>query len=210
MFGNEVSAFALNGTVLIDGGDHGNGKIWLRTGTGTISVRMAILNNGNVGIGTTTPGGQFELSLDQGRKPGGGTWTTTSDERLKNIEGIYAKGLQEILQLQPITYRYKNVGDRQFADPVLRTLNVGFSAQDVQRIFPEAVGVDNDGYLNFNMHSILVAYVNAFKEKQMEIEQVRSKNEELEIENKDIRSKYLLLRSDMDTVKGILELETEK
>ncbi len=33
------------------------------------ATRMVIDLAGNVGIGTTTPGGQFELSLDQGRKP---------------------------------------------------------------------------------------------------------------------------------------------
>jgi hypothetical protein len=135
--------------------------------------------SGKVGIGTTAPGGQFELSLDQGRKPSTNTWTTTSDARLKNIEGAYTKGLKEILQLQPITYHYKNVGERKFKDEVLNTLNVGFSAQDVQKIFPEAVGIDPDGYLNFNMHSILVAYVNAIKELNQKIEEQKEGIEEL-------------------------------
>jgi hypothetical protein len=140
---------------------------------------MRIDGAGRVGIGTTSPGGEFELSLDQGRKPSTNTWTTTSDVRLKNIEGTYTKGLEEILQLQPITYHYKNVGERKFAEPVLNTLNVGFSAQDVQKIFPEAVGIDPDGYLNFNMHSILVAYVNAIKELNKKIEEQKKGMEEL-------------------------------
>ncbi|MFM9988197.1 hypothetical protein [Flavobacterium sp.] len=45
---------------------------------------MRIKNN-RLGIGTTNPLGIFELSLDQGRKPGTNTWTIVSDERLKNI-----------------------------------------------------------------------------------------------------------------------------
>lgn len=130
----------------------------------------------NVGIGQLNPLGQFELSLDQGRKPGTNTWTIVSDARLKNIDGSYTKGLKEILQLQPITYHYKNVGERKFEEEVLNTLHVGFSAQDVQKIFPEAVGVDQDGYLNFNMHSILVAYVNALKEQQTMIDSLKTQN----------------------------------
>jgi hypothetical protein len=132
-------------------------------------------SSGNVGIGTTTPGGQFELSLDQGRKPSTNTWTTTSDERLKNIDGAYTKGLKEVLQLNPILYHYKNAGKRKFSDDVLKNQNVGFSAQEVQKIFPEAVGIDADGYLNFNMHAILIAYTNAFKEQQKLIDELNAK-----------------------------------
>ncbi|MES2138329.1 MAG: tail fiber domain-containing protein [Bacteroidota bacterium] len=150
--------------------------------TGITNTALAIDPTGNIGMGTTTPGGQLELSLDQGRKPSTATWTIVSDARLKNIEGVYTKGLKEIMQLQPITYHYKNVGERKFKEEVLNTLNVGFSAQDVQKIFPEAVGVDADGYLNFNMHSILVANVNAIKEQQKIIESQQSAIGTLQLE----------------------------
>lgn len=129
-----------------------------------LTEAMRITQMGYVGIGTATPGGQFELTLDQGRKPGTSAWTVTSDERLKNIQGVYTKGLSEILKLQPIVYYYKNVGERKFENDVTKTLYAGFSAQEVQKIFPEAVGVDADGYLNFNIHAILIAYTNAVKE----------------------------------------------
>jgi len=124
---------------------------------------MRIINN-RIGIGTLSPGGQLELSLNEARKPSTSTWTIVSDERLKTIHGSYNKGLAEILKLNAIAYQYKNVAERKFADKVLKTNQVGFSAQEVQKVFPEAVGVDEDGYLNFDMHAILVAYVNAIKE----------------------------------------------
>ncbi len=79
--------------------------------------------NTRVGIGSsfTTPGGLFELNLDQGRKPSTSTWTITSDARLKNIEGEYTKGLAEIMQLRPIAYHYKNTEGRKFEAEVLKT-----------------------------------------------------------------------------------------
>jgi hypothetical protein len=129
-----------------------------------------ILNGGNVAIGNITPGGQFELSLDQGRKPATSTWTITSDARLKNIDGAYTKGLEEIIKLNPIAYHYKNVGDKKFDEKTLAVQAVGFSAQDVQKIFPEAVGTDDDGYLNLNIHAILIASVNALKELNAKVE----------------------------------------
>lgn len=146
------------------------------------------VNTGNVGIGTTSPGGQFELSLDQGRKPGTSTWTITSDERLKTIHGAYTKGLDEILQLSTITYNYKNVGERVFDEKVVETTQVGFSAQEVQKIFPEAVGTDEDGYLNFNMHVILVAYTNAIKELDQKIEAQEKINAELKLRLEKLES----------------------
>lgn len=67
-----------------------------------------------------------------------------------------------------------------------KVVNVGFSAQDVQKIFPEAVGTDTNGYLNFNMHSVLVASVNAIQEQQAiidnqnkKIDNMRKLNEQL-------------------------------
>ena len=164
----------------------------MRVASGTSDLRLMsngnavthlYVNNttGNVGIGTATPGGKLELSLDQGRKPSTNTWTITSDERLKTIDGAYTKGLSEILALQPISYHYKNVGEKKFADEVLKQSNVGFSAQEVQKIFPEAVGTDADGYLNFNMHAILVAYTNAIKEQQQMIDTLKKEVEELKV-----------------------------
>ena len=55
----------------------------------------------------------------------------------------------------------------------------GFSAQEVQKIFPEAVKTDSEGYLSLNIHPILVAYVNAFKEQQQQIDDLKKQMEEL-------------------------------
>jgi hypothetical protein len=141
--------------------------------------RLRIDASGRVGIGTAVPGGQFELSLNEGRKPASSTWTIVSDERLKTVRGSYNKGLKELMQLQPIVYNYKNVGERVFADQVLEKEAVGFSAQEVQKVFPEAVGLDSDGYLNLDMHALLVAYLNAIKEQQNQLDRLESENASL-------------------------------
>ncbi|MBK9319076.1 MAG: tail fiber domain-containing protein [Bacteroidetes bacterium] len=140
------------------------------TATGGDTAWAGYFGNGNVfiqnrlGIGKLAPGGQLELSLDQGRKPSTSTWTIVSDARLKNIEGAYTKGLKEIMQLQPLTYHYKNAEGRSFDEQVLAAEAIGFTAQEVQKIFPECVNKDEDGYLNLNIHAILIAQVNAIKE----------------------------------------------
>ena len=74
-----------------------------------------------------------------------------------------------------------------FEEEVLRTEYSGFMAQQVQQIFPEAVGTDDDGYLNFNIHPILVASVNAFKElnakNRLLEEEVSTLKQELQAQN---------------------------
>jgi hypothetical protein len=61
--------------------------------------------------------------------------TQTSDERLKNVGDAVAYGLAEIKQLQPKQYAFK-------ADPDINKL--GFIAQEVENIIPEAVFDTNE------------------------------------------------------------------
>jgi hypothetical protein len=176
--------------------------------TGTLTERMRITNTGNVGIGTAAPGGLFELSLNEGRKPASNTWTITSDSRLKNVNGIYEKGLAEILQLKPIRYNYKNTEKRTFDPKVLDKEAFGFLAQEVQPLFPEAVGTDPDGYLNFDLHPILIASINALKELNAKNEQLEQKSIQLEKENQSLKEsvqaindKMLLIIAEMEKLK---------
>jgi hypothetical protein len=49
----------------------------------------------------------FTTNATTAYKPGGGTWTAPSDERIKTVAGDYAAGLDEVLQLNPVVYAYK-------------------------------------------------------------------------------------------------------
>ena len=168
---------------------------------GTLSERMRITNAGDIGIGTTAPGGQFELSLNEGRKPTSNTWTIPSDARLKNVNGIYEKGLAEILQLKPIRYNYKNTDKKTFDQKVLDKEAYGFLAQEVQTIFPEAVGTDPDGYLNFDLHPILIASVNALKELNDQNTQLKNENETLRSAMQQMEQKVAFILSKIENLK---------
>lgn len=62
--------------------------------------------SGFVGIGTATP--DALLSVNGGAdKPGGGSWATFSDRRLKTLDGEFTLGVDEIVKLNPVRYRYK-------------------------------------------------------------------------------------------------------
>jgi hypothetical protein len=99
-------------------------------------------------------------------KVGGGSWQSFSDERLKNIKGNFNSGLNAVMQLQPLRYEYKR-------DNVLGLKSegehIGFGAQALQKVIPEAVTKNSAGYLMVNNDPILWTMLNAIKEQQKEI-----------------------------------------
>jgi hypothetical protein len=91
---------------------------------------------GGVGIGTTDPGSYKLLVNGSAAKPGGGSWTDSSDERLKtDITHINSDdALSKILALKPVTFAWRNP-DLHGGDQAPG----GFIAQDLMQIFPEFV-----------------------------------------------------------------------
>jgi len=126
-----------------------------------------ILSNGRVGIGTSSPDQTLSLGVGTASKPGGGSWAVFSDERLKNIRGRFTPGLKAVMQLQPIRYEYK---PNNALDIKSEGESVGFSAQAVQKIIPEAVIKNDKGYLLINNDPIIWTMLNAIKEQQSQIE----------------------------------------
>jgi Chaperone of endosialidase len=137
-----------------------------------VATNTLVLNRqgGNVGIGTSAPTQLLSVNGTAG-KPGGGTWDVFSDERLKNIKGRYSTGLKAVMQLQPLRYEYKR--DNALGIK-LQGEQIGFGAQAVQKIIPEAVVQDSTGYLMVKSDPILWTMLNAIKEQQKEIEALKS------------------------------------
>jgi len=132
---------------------------------------------GNVGIGTTNPG-SYKLAVNgSAAKLGGGSWSYFSDARLKEIDGDYDRGLAEITALNPVRYRYARDNDLE-----LQTNRefVGVTSQNVQKVIPEAVEEDNQGYLMVNNDPIIWTMVNAMKQLAAENQELKRKIEALE------------------------------
>ncbi len=150
-------------TLVIDGTESANGISFWNGGN-----RVRITSAGNVGIGTTTPTAQLSTTgTVRFSNFGAGTLQTdasgnlsvSSDERLKNIEGQFSRGLSAIEQLTPINYRWNAESGLD-----MTTLYTGFSAQNVQQAIPEAVGEDGRGLLTLSDRGIIATIVNAVKE----------------------------------------------
>jgi hypothetical protein len=143
-------------------------------------TRLLITTSGNVGIGTTAPTDTLSVN-GTASKPGGGSWAVFSDERLKNIKGQFTSGLRAVMELQPLRYEYRRenaLGLKSEGE------HVGFSAQALRKVIPEAVTTNDNGYLFVNNDPILWTMLNAIKEQQKEIEQLKGQVRRLQATRK--------------------------
>lgn len=65
-------------------------------------------------------------------KPGGGSWSATSDVRVKKNEAPYTSGLSAIRGVRPVIYSYNGLGGMPNDD----VRYVGVNAQDLERVAP--------------------------------------------------------------------------
>ena len=130
---------------------------------------LVLTANDRVGIGTAAPDQKLSVNGDAS-KSGGGSWQTFSDERLKKLGNPFTTGLKAVMQLQPLRYEYRAnnaLGIKPNGE------HIGFGAQAVQKIIPEAVTANADGYLMVNNDPIIWTMLNAIKEQQQQIIELR-------------------------------------
>lgn len=124
---------------------------------------------GRLGLGTENPSFLLHVNGDAG-KPGGGSWSTASDARLKEIEKKFVRGLEDLENLQPVHYHYQAQNPLGFDS---EKHHVGLLAQDVLEVVPEAVSEDADGYLHVNNDPILWTMLNAILELERRNSELR-------------------------------------
>ena len=124
-------------------------------------------------------GYQLQLSTDSAAKPTSALWTIASDERIKENIVPYSKGLQELLNINPVTYDYNGLGGFTKGKG-----GVGIIAQEIIDILPDSVSSikgklnetdeEETDILNFNGHELIYVLINAIKEQQLQIEELKA------------------------------------
>lgn len=132
----------------------------------------------NVGIGTASPTALLEVNSSTVKKVGGGSWTASSDIRLKqNIEN-YSAGLDDVLQIQPVVFQYNELSGYDTNER-----HVGVIAQELDKIAPYMVSnytQDGNDYLEVDNSAMTYMLINAVKEQQEVIQELRLRIEILE------------------------------
>jgi hypothetical protein len=166
--------------------------------------RMVILGNGKVSVGDTDPVGRFEVKANStdnevlevednsevslfrvsrngdiraGMLTGIGTralyvtsagvlTTSSSDARLKTNIEVIPNALQKVMGLRGVTYNWKDGRDT--------TRVLGMIAQEMLKVAPELVFQNNNGYYGIHYAETTGLLVEAIKEQQKVIEQLKA------------------------------------
>lgn len=164
--------------------------------SGTSTEQMRITSTGNVGIGVTAPSHILQIN-GQGRATNS-AWATTSDIRLKNIDRPFEYGLKELLKIN--TYRFHYKKDNPLKLPSDKDFQ-GVMAQELQKVIPEAVTKQADGYLTVNSDPVFWTMVNSIKEQQKIIDDQKKRIEELENQNQSMKSDTQELKNEVSVLK---------
>jgi hypothetical protein len=122
-------------------------------------------------------GGAFEVG-GSAAKPGGGSWSATSDARLKHDVRPYKDGLLQLLRINPVYYRYNEQSGYDTSKA-----HIGVVAQDLQKVAPYMVNTfnrNNQEYLSVDNTAMMYMLINAVKEQQEQIEALKKKLAEME------------------------------
>ncbi|MES2431753.1 MAG: tail fiber domain-containing protein [Bacteroidota bacterium] len=114
-------------------------------------------------------------------KPGGGSWSVSSDARLKQNVKPYGDGLQQLLKINPVYFQYNNLSgydtDKEY---------IGVVAQEIKEVAPYMVSTfkkDNTDYLKVDNSAMTYMLINAVKEQQ---EQIRTQETKLKTQQQQI------------------------
>lgn len=90
---------------------------------------------------------------------------STSDRRLKNVGGEFTEGLDKIRELKTYNYTFKE--DKE------KIPRVGVMAQDLQKIFPNAIfKLDKEGHLGLRQEDMFYAMINAIKQLDKTVQEL--------------------------------------
>ena len=168
---------------------------------GSISGVNGAMASTKVGIGTTAPSYLLHVNGDAA-KPGGGSWTVASDQRLKKNVSAFTQGLEVLTKVKPVWFQYNG----EAGMPTNKTY-VGVIAQEMQQIAPYMVGSftyqDTTGkkaeYLDYDANALTYILVNAVKEQQGQMEQLKQEKdtqiEQLKQENEQMKKEMAEIRA---------------
>jgi hypothetical protein len=137
----------------------GSGILWATNGSANSQIFLSTANNLII-----TNGNSQGVILNNGAT----SWAAYSDIRLKNIIGNIDNSLDAIKSLSAIKYTLKS--------DLTNKKRVGLIAQEVQKVLPESVEVDEKGMLSVRYTELIPLLTAAIQELKAELDELKSKN----------------------------------
>lgn len=170
------------------------------TSSTTSNELMRIKGNGNVGIGGA-PGAGQKLYVS-----GSGVFTGTvtascgtlvcSDVRYKKDIQPLQHALSKVLQLKGVSYYFRKdeFKDKNFNDDK----QIGLIAQEVEKIYPELVQTDAEGFKSVDYAKLTPILVEAIKE-------LKQQNDTLKEDNGQLKTAVQKLEAKVDAIEKLIQ-----
>lgn len=160
-------------------------KKMILTESGVLLVNRITLNSSCLTCTIQTNGGII-LNSSNAIKSSGTTWTNPSDARIKKEVKPFSEGLDAVLKLRPVTYKFNELAG---VEDTNEAPHIGFIAQEVEKVAPFMVKKvdDTKGASGLSDKRVLdesaltKILVNAIKEQQAQIEALKAEIEALKV-----------------------------
>lgn len=149
-------------------------------GSSVPTERMRINSDGKVGIGTNAPA--YELHV-LGQVAGTSAFMNASDKRLKENIHTVQNALDKIHLLRGVSYHFTKESQEKLKNSNREEL--GVIAQEVKKVFPQAVTKDSNGFYSVAYSMLISPLIEAVKELD---NKVSVENKALKEENEAIKS----------------------
>lgn len=162
----------------------------------------------HVAVNTSTPGG-YDFYVNGTTYCSLGIWSA-SDERFKKDIKPIENASSQLMKLQGVTYNWKEkeFPEREFPSDK----QIGLIAQEVEKVFPELVKTNTDGYKAIAYQNLVPVLVEAFKEQQTSVKNLQENNDklanelsEVRAENEQLQSKMTMLMDRLDRLDATLQ-----
>ncbi|NOZ46702.1 MAG: tail fiber domain-containing protein [Chlorobi bacterium] len=130
----------------------------------------------------------------------------SSDIRWKKNVAPLQNSLSKVQKLKGVSFDWKidEFPDKNFKEGK----QIGFIAQDVEKVMPEVVGTDKNGYKNVDYSALTSLLVEAMKEQQKQINKQSDEIKRLIKENMQTKANYKSLKNEVN--KLLMEKNAQK
>jgi hypothetical protein len=162
---------------------------------GNFGVQGNVTVAGNVGIGTDAP--SFTLQVN-GSVAGVGAYNNISDERYKQNITPLTHALDKIMNIKGVEYDWRT---NEFPSINFdHGTQIGFIAQQLKTVLPEAVTQDTAGYYSIAYSKVIPVLVEAVKDQQKEIASKDAELEAMKRHNTEVESRLTALENALKIV----------
>lgn len=164
--------------------------------------RMVIDDSGNIGIGINNP--SVKLDVNGSVNCTGGT--CSSDQRWKKDIQTLTNTLDNIEKLRGVSYQWRKeeFPNRNFNNKP----QLGLIAQEVEKVYPELIMVDNEGFKSMDYMSFTAVLLEAVKELKSQNEDLNKQVEFLKENNDVLESKISeigQMKAQLDNLEKLIE-----